>query len=106
MTLRLNGRVQRLELVMPGAQSAAQAERGLRRERTLIICRYPQETEAEALERWGIDPTGWGKVVWRQWLWPEREISHPMWLPGPHESYLWVESLTRGHAELEARRQR
>jgi len=103
MMSQFNGRVKRLELVTSVPQSAEQAQRSLHRGRTLIVFRYPEETEHEALERWGIDPGEWGKIVWRQWREGE-EIYAPMWIPGPHESQAWTEGLTRAHAELEARR--
>lgn len=97
----LNGRVTKLEI-----QTAVQPTT-VWQGRTLIIWRRRDESEAEAFDRWGIDPAQWGRIVWRQAETclhdPECGYS-PMWLPGPGEDYAQV--LLQAHAELDARRQR
>ena len=97
----LNGRVTRLEIQTAGQPVTVWHGR------TLIIWRRRDESDAEAFERWGIDPAPWGRIVWRMADTcrqdPERGYP-PMWLPGPGEDY--AQALLLAHAELEARRQR
>ena len=73
MTLHaLNGRVARLE-----AQTTPPDPDALTKGRTLIVWRRREETEQEACTRWGIDPTAWGRVVYRLYPQSGRFAAHP-----------------------------